>query len=393
MKVFGQRDDYDFCCYEEICNFVYCLMLKTRSTDGLPGIHEWESYMSMEKIASFLAISADVFLVNFELGQELLSGKTSEVQKFSINCRKFVVELIQEIVCHRSVSSVVSRGLYCFGPEILLDGDSDSIFGLFAGLCKLLVYCGVLPLGSSSAAVDEFYSYVVEKRRQYAGSDRSGSAVFDVMTFLLGDYSFQSRHNVLRIFKLCCLIVSSGRSRYTSVLLELPGSALDQKIVDDCVRMVQSYVLSPGYAPKLFFTDLTLDSVRDAVEDASVFYVTDDFDVWKSVSSSEVAAFVSGVRASFLKLLSQRREATEKDYTECNRANRQNQIERRAGSSRSESVVSVAAKPKKTMVSGSKRGEGSSSKSGSSKTGSKRKSSKNVVDRGVYHNLKRSSGN
>ena len=137
-------------------------------------------------------------------------------------------------------------------------------------------------MGSSSAAVDEFYSYVVEKRRQYAGSDRSGSAVFDVMAFLLGDCSFQSRHNVLRIFKLCCLIVSSGRSRYPSVLLELPGSALDQKAVDDCVRMVQSYVLSPGYAPKLFFTDLTLDAVRSAVEDASVFYVTGDFDVWKN---------------------------------------------------------------------------------------------------------------
>ena len=171
----------------------------------------------------------------------------------------------------------------------------------------------MLPLGSSSAAVDEFYSYVVEKRRQYAGSDRSGNAVFDVMAFLLGDCSFQSRHNVLRIFKLCCLIVSSGRSRYPSVLLELPGSALDQKAVDNCVRMVQSYVLSPGYVPKLFFTDLRLDAVRSAVEDAGVFYVTGDFDVWKNVCSSGFAAFVPAVSTSFSKVLSRRREAEEKD--------------------------------------------------------------------------------
>ena len=300
--------------------------------------------------------------------------------------------MIQEIVCHRSVSSGVSRGLYCFGPDILLDGDSDSIFGLFAGLCKILADCGALQLGSSSAAVDEFYSYVVEKRRQYAGSDRSGSAVFDVMTFLLGDYSFQSRHNVLRVFKLCCLIVSSGRRRYPSVLLELPGSALDQKVVDNCVRLVQSYVLSPGYTPKLFFTDFILDAVRNAVEDASVFYVTDNFDVWKSVCSSEVSAFVSGVRASFSKLLLRRRETTEKAYTECNQANRRSQIERRSESSRSESGVSVAAKPQKSMVSGSKQSKGSSSKGGSSKTANKKKTSKNTIDRGVYHNLKRSSG-
>ena len=352
---------------------MYCLLLKTRSTDGLPGIHEWESYMDIEKIAGFPAISADAFLVNYELGQELLKGKTSEVQEFRVNCRKFLDELIREIVCHRSVSSGVSRGLYCFGPEILLDGDGDSIFGLFAGLCKISVDCGVLPLGSSSAAVDEFYSYVVEKRRQYAGSDRSGSAVFDVMAFLLGDYSFQSRHNVLRIFKLCCLIVSSGRSRYPSVLLELPGSALDQKAVDNCVRMVQSYVLSPGYVPKLFFTDLTLDAVRSAVEDAGVFYVTGDFDVWKNVCGSGFAAFLSTVSASFSKVLSRRREAEEKEYTEWNRANRQTQIDRRAGSSRNESGGSIAAKPKKAAASGSKGGGGSSSKGGSSKSGSKKK--------------------
>ena len=111
--------------------------------------------MDIEKIAGFPAISADAFLVNYELGQELLKGKTSEVQEFRVNCRKILEELIREIVCHRSVSSGVSPGLYCFGPEILLDGDGDSIFGLFAGLCKILVDCGVLPLGSSSASVDE----------------------------------------------------------------------------------------------------------------------------------------------------------------------------------------------------------------------------------------------
>ena len=328
--------------------------------------------MDIEIIAGFPAISADAFLVNYELGQELLKGKTSEVQEFRVNCRKFLDELIREIVCHRSVSSGVSRGLYCFGPEILLDGDGDSIFGLFAGLCKILVDCGVLPLGSSSATVDEFYSYVVEKRRQYAWSDR-GNAVFDVMAFLLGDYSFQSRQNVLRIFKLCCLIVSSCRSRYPSVLLELPGSALDQKAVDNCVRMVQSYVLSPGYVPKLFFTDLTLDAVRSAVEDAGVFYVTGDFDVWKNVCSSGFAAFVSAVSTSFSKVLSRRREAEEKDYTEWNRANRQTQIDRQAGSSRNESGGSIAAKRKKAAASGSKGGGGSSSKGGSSKSGSKKK--------------------
>ena len=145
--------------------------VENRSTDDLPSIQVWEKYMSLEKVADFPAISYDVFLVKYDLGQELLNGKTSEVQEFRVNCRKFHDELIREIVSHRSVTTGVSRGLYSFCPEILLDGDTNSIFGLFAGLCTILVDCGTLPLGASSAAVDEFYSYVVEKRRLYAGSN------------------------------------------------------------------------------------------------------------------------------------------------------------------------------------------------------------------------------
>ena len=89
--------------------------------------------------------------------------------------------------------------------------------------------------------------------------------------------------------------------------------------------------------------------------------MTGDFDVWKNVCSSGFAAFVSAVSASYSKLLSRRREAEEKDYTKWNRANRQTQIDRRAGSSRNESGGSVVAKPKKTAASGSKGGGGNSS--------------------------------
>ena len=215
-------------------------------------------------------------------------------------------ELIQEIVSYRSVTSEVSHGLYCFCPKILLDGDNNGNFGLFAGLCKILVDCGALPLGSSSAAVDEFYSYVVGKRRQHVGSDRTANSISDVVTLLLSNYPFLSRHQVLRVFKLCCLIISSVPSRYPPVVLDLPGSSLAPKVVDDCVRMVQSYVLSPGYARKLFFTYLTLDAVRDAVEDASVFYVAADFERWKSVCGSNFGILVSELKTSVTSLLSQR---------------------------------------------------------------------------------------
>ena len=133
--------------------------------------------------------------------------------------------------------------------------------------------------------------------------------------------------------------------------------------------------------------------MRSAVEDASVFYVTGDFDGWKNVCSSEFAAFVSAVSCCcILKVVVTTPGSRGKDYTEWNRANRQTQIDRRAGTSRNESGGSVVAKPKKTAASGSKGGGGSSSKGGPSKAGNKKKPAKNNADRGVYHNLNRSSG-
>ena len=88
MKFLDQRGDYDFCWYGEICNFVYRLLLKARSTGCLHSIHEWEGYMSLQNIAGLTAVSPETFLINYDLGQELLNGKTCEVQEFRVNCRK-----------------------------------------------------------------------------------------------------------------------------------------------------------------------------------------------------------------------------------------------------------------------------------------------------------------
>ena len=56
----GQAD-YAFRAYGEFCNFVYCLLLKTRSTSGLPEIHAWESYMNVVKVRDFAVVRAIPF--------------------------------------------------------------------------------------------------------------------------------------------------------------------------------------------------------------------------------------------------------------------------------------------------------------------------------------------
>ena len=191
-----------------------------------------------------------------------------------------------------------------FRMEILLDGDSSSVFGLFADLCKIFVNCGALSLDETKAAVVE--RYVVEKRRQHVDSDRAASSVPDVLAFLLNDFVFQARHHVLRVFKLCCLVINSARRHYPPVSFGLPKSLLVQRVVNSCEQMVQSYVLSPGYSHQAFLTVQTLVSVQTAFEDASVFFVSSNFCIWKVICSANFTAFVSQHKASFVDLLPQR---------------------------------------------------------------------------------------
>ena len=81
-------------------------------------------------------------------------------------------------------------------------------------------------------------------------------------------------------------------------------------------------MLSPGYCPSLFFTEFTLDAVRDAIASAGVFFVTPGYDVWKDVCDPGVASFVSLSRKAYSTYLLERRKSYEHHYVECNKANR-----------------------------------------------------------------------
>ena len=77
-KMSPARKDYAFHGYGEPCNFIYCLLLKTRVTSKLPGIMEWEEYMDVKKLSRFPVAPMEEFLKNYEFGKMLAAGKTSE---------------------------------------------------------------------------------------------------------------------------------------------------------------------------------------------------------------------------------------------------------------------------------------------------------------------------
>ena len=209
----------------------------------LPGLVEWEEYMNVAAVSAFPSIPINKFLMNYEFRKLLSNGKTSEFVTFRLRCREFIDRLIVMLLKTTSVTSVISKGLYSFCPELMLAGDDTTAFALFAGLCKVLDACGVISTEVSKAAVEEYTSYVVERRKTHLSSGQSAGDVTVVVLHLLLDFGFQARHRVLRVFKLCCLFAGMPAVKYPVVTFELSGSALKSRSFQVCLRLFQSYVM------------------------------------------------------------------------------------------------------------------------------------------------------
>ena len=311
-------------------------------------IESWEEYMSVEKVRQFSSIVMSDFLMKYEFGRELAEWKTSDVEAFRVRCKDFMDDLIVVIVEQVSSTSVVSRGLYSFCPELLLEGDDYGAFSLFAGLCHIFVVCGLESKDESKAAVEEYSSYVVEKRRQHVDSGRSGSDVNNVVDFLLRDYSFQARRHVYRVFKLGCLVVGMPVKKCPPVTIDLSGSVISPTDFRSCMELVQSYVLSPGYSHQSFFTDSTLDAVRAAIGDAGISFVAPGFSLWNEICGSGYDAFLSRFRTLYSSYLRDRQKSSEVSYAECSKANRRVQEKRGESTSNLGSVI----RSKKAVTSG-----------------------------------------
>ena len=78
------RVEYCFHGYGEICNFVFCLLMKTKTLSSLPGITAWEEFMSVSQVSEFPSIPLKSFLVSDGYGRELPNGKTGDVEEFRL---------------------------------------------------------------------------------------------------------------------------------------------------------------------------------------------------------------------------------------------------------------------------------------------------------------------
>ena len=189
----------------KLCSLVYCLLSRSRNVSSLPDLNAWEEYMDVSKLTAFETISVSSFLQNYEFGEVLRKAEGGEAREFRTQCPAFVDRLVVCILSRQLVSANLFQGLYSFRPELLLEGDNDCVFELFNKLIRALEKSGALSGSESKAAVEEAV-YVVDIRADHVSSGCRVEKIKNVVEFLLADYSFLSRKNLCRVFKLCCLV-------------------------------------------------------------------------------------------------------------------------------------------------------------------------------------------
>ena len=148
------------------------------------------------------------------------------------------------------------------------------------------------------------------------------SEISNMMNWLLRDFSFLARQRVCRVLKLCVLITGKPRTGYPTVNFDLNGSKLSMAKFQECLHLVQNYVLSPEYEHQSFFTEPTLEAVREAISNAGVFYVAPNFDLWFDFCGGSVFDFISHYSRLYGAFLFGRRKAFEMQYVDINKANR-----------------------------------------------------------------------
>ena len=286
------RSDYSFHFYTEVCQFVYCLLSRTRKIASLPELNSWEEYMDEQRVDEFENVAASDFLRNHSFGVVLQGRKDSDGRSFREQCIKFLDRLVDAVLMQQPVTGEFFCGLYAFSPELLLEGDDYRMLELFRKLVRVLESSGCVTSLESRTVVEEYSTFVVDARKRHMVGGSSAEDISDVRQHLLSDYSFLSQKPLCRVFKLCCLVVLKPRSGFPVDIVPT-HCEVPEWVVATCVSGAQSSVSSSDFKLGTFFTKFTMNEVRDSIDAAQTFMSQADFDPWAGIcGGGGQAAFV-----------------------------------------------------------------------------------------------------
>ena len=129
-----------------------------------------KSIWTFSKLSQYDAIPTAEFLQTYDFGAMLREFKGGEGRDFQDRCREFIDRFVELILAQQAASSGFSSSLYCFCPELLLEGDDKHVFDMFNRLARHLERCGVISDIECESAVEEFRTFVVDVRGRHAAS-------------------------------------------------------------------------------------------------------------------------------------------------------------------------------------------------------------------------------
>ena len=303
--------------------------------------------MEPSKLDSLEKVSSDDFLKNHEFGVELHRSNTDVVCEFRNRCREFVDRLVDVIVGQQVVSSDFLQGLYCFCPELLLEGDDRHVFQLISRLVRVLERSGCLSSSDAQSSREEFATFVVDARLRHRESEKSAEQIKDVIEYLFSNYSFMSRRSLVQVLKVCCLVVDRPQRKMPDIEIDLKDCAVPVAVVTSSLRGVQSLVSSPRYKQGAFFTQGTMESVRDVIVSSRDFMSCASFDPWEGVSCGDRSSFVRKYSSAFDAYLSRKKSEATKQLLSANRQPRYVRFSESGGLG----VSSVCSSPRSAVLS------------------------------------------
>ena len=274
--------DYSFHFYLEVCQFVYCLLSRTRQIGSLPDLSDWKEYMDVEKIDEFERISSGDYLRNHPFGSTLQSRNDGSRRTFL-----WAVSKVYRPTSGRN-SGTATRNWRVLPRTLCL------LFGIVG-------WRGWLPYVGSFLQIDPcirvkwlrlviwvkdcwgvlgYSTFVVDARRRHGSCGASAEDFADVRHYLLSDCSYLSRKTLSRFFRLCCLVALKPSVDYPFVDIDLTNCQVSEWVIAACVSGVQSSDSGADFKLGSFFTKLTMKEVPDLIDASRSFMSNAGFDPW-----------------------------------------------------------------------------------------------------------------
>ena len=158
---------------------------------------------------------------------------------------------------------------------------------------------------------EEFVTFVVDARHRHADAERSAEFIADVMSYFLAEYSFLAQKDLCRILKLCCLVMRRPATDYPEVNFSLKDCSVPPSMISSCLRGMQSYsyVRNPEFKLGVFFSQHTMDCVRDSISGAREFMSSSSsFDPWNRLCVGDRTEFTQRYSELFKAHVDRRKE-------------------------------------------------------------------------------------